>query len=99
VYTSVGCHIGPAVSAVIITHLTLVAVANAYFTVTRTHMCCMQAIRREIADIANGRIKVEDSPLKAAPHTWDMCFKDEWTKPYTREQVPNKPLLRTHIPV
>jgi glycine cleavage system protein P-like pyridoxal-binding family len=47
----------------------------------------MQAIRREIADIANGRIKVEDSPLKAAPHTWDMCFKDEWTKPYTREQV------------
>ena len=46
-----------------------------------------QAISAEIAAIADGSVKVSDSPLKAAPHTWDMCFKDNWTKPYTREQV------------
>lgn len=27
------------------------------------------------------------SPLKAAPHTWETCFEDEWDKPYTREQA------------
>ena len=27
------------------------------------------------------------SPLKAAPHTWEMCFEDEWDKPYTRTQA------------
>jgi glycine dehydrogenase len=46
----------------------------------------MLAIREEIAAIADGKVKVTDSPLKAAPHTWDMCFKDDWNKPYTREQ-------------
>lgn len=27
------------------------------------------------------------SPLKAAPHTWEVCFEDEWDKPYTRTQA------------
>lgn len=22
-----------------------------------------------------------------APHTWEMCFEDEWDKPYTRTQA------------
>eukprot|EP00904_Undaria_pinnatifida_P006432 jgi/Undpi1/2919/HiC_scaffold_14.g06296.m1 len=25
-----------------------------------------------------------DSPLTAAPHTWEMCFEDKWDKPYSR---------------
>lgn len=28
-----------------------------------------------------------NSPLKAAPHTWEACFEDEWDKPYTRTQA------------
>ncbi|CAN0173636.1 unnamed protein product, partial [Hapterophycus canaliculatus] len=28
-----------------------------------------------------------NSPLKAAPHTWEMCFEDEWDRPYTRTQA------------
>ncbi|KAG5190576.1 glycine dehydrogenase [Tribonema minus] len=47
----------------------------------------MLAIRAEIEDVVTGRVKADDSPLKAAPHTWDMCFKDEWTKSYSREQA------------
>lgn len=27
------------------------------------------------------------SPLKNAPHTWEMCFEDDWDKPYTRTQA------------
>lgn len=44
----------------------------------------MIKIREEIADIAEGRIKTEDSPLTAAPHTWEMCFEDKWEKSYSR---------------
>ncbi|KAG5188674.1 glycine dehydrogenase [Tribonema minus] len=47
----------------------------------------MLAIRGEIQDILDGKVKSADSPLKAAPHTWDMCFTDKWTKPYSREQA------------
>jgi glycine dehydrogenase len=45
----------------------------------------MLSIRREIDDVAEGRLALNDSPLHNAPHTWDMCFKDEWDKPYSRE--------------
>eukprot|EP00752_Nemacystus_decipiens_P012371 g10965.t1 len=47
----------------------------------------MIKIREEIDDIAEGRVAMEQSPLKAAPHTWEMCFEDEWDKPYTRTQA------------
>ena len=42
------------------------------------------SIRKEIADIENGAIKVEESPLKLAPHTVHE-LADEWTKAYSRE--------------
>jgi len=47
----------------------------------------MLAIRAEIEEIIQGKIKVDESALKNAPHTWDMCFKGEWKKPYSREKA------------
>ncbi len=44
----------------------------------------MLAIRREIADIENGRIDKENNPLKNAPHTMEDLVK-EWDRPYSRE--------------
>ena len=46
----------------------------------------MIAIRREIADIENGRWKVEASPLRHAPHTVHDIADDEWARPYTRAE-------------
>jgi glycine dehydrogenase len=46
----------------------------------------MIAIRREIADIAEGRADRADSPLKHAPHT-ARELAGPWTHAYTREQA------------
>jgi glycine dehydrogenase len=46
----------------------------------------MAAIAAEIGDIAAGRMKVEDSPLRHAPHTVD-CLLDDWQRPYPRRQA------------
>ncbi|CAM9454313.1 unnamed protein product [Ascophyllum nodosum] len=45
----------------------------------------MIKIREEIEDVAQGRITLEESPLKGAPHTWEMCFADDWNRRYSRE--------------
>jgi len=46
----------------------------------------MLAIRSEIDDIGSGRIALEDSPLRNAPHTLeDIISEKEWDRPYTRE--------------
>ncbi len=45
----------------------------------------MIAIRREIQDVIDGRIAVEDSPLRHAPHTARALLGD-WDRKYTREQ-------------
>jgi glycine dehydrogenase len=47
----------------------------------------MIAIRREIADIEAGRFKVEDSPLRHAPHTLHDLVDPEWKRPYSREEA------------
>jgi glycine dehydrogenase len=44
----------------------------------------MIAIRREIAEIENGRWKVEASPLRHAPHTVHDIADDNWQRPYSR---------------
>jgi len=44
------------------------------------------AIRAEIRDIEEGRIRYEDSPLKHAPHTAAAVSRTEWNRPYPREQ-------------
>lgn len=43
-------------------------------------------IRKEIQSIADGRTKVEDSPLKHAPHTVAVISNSEWTRAYSREE-------------
>eukprot|EP00568_Trieres_chinensis_P000206 CAMPEP_0183305800 /NCGR_PEP_ID=MMETSP0160_2-20130417/10430_1 /TAXON_ID=2839 ORGANISM="Odontella Sinensis, Strain Grunow 1884" /NCGR_SAMPLE_ID=MMETSP0160_2 /ASSEMBLY_ACC=CAM_ASM_000250 /LENGTH=1025 /DNA_ID=CAMNT_0025469071 /DNA_START=82 /DNA_END=3159 /DNA_ORIENTATION=- len=45
----------------------------------------MLAIRSEIDDVGSGRIALEDSPLRNAPHTMDEIMSEKWDRPYTRE--------------
>ena len=47
----------------------------------------MIAIRGEIADVEAGRISVEDSPLRQAPHPAPMVATDEWHQAYTRDEA------------
>jgi glycine dehydrogenase len=44
----------------------------------------MLSIRAEIDDIGKGRIPLEESPLRNAPHTMDDLLS-EWDRPYSRE--------------
>ena len=46
----------------------------------------MIAIRREIADVEQGRLVIEDSPLRHAPHTADDVAADVWDRAYPRAQ-------------
>jgi glycine dehydrogenase len=43
-------------------------------------------IRAEIADVEAGRVPVESSALRNAPHTAADLLRDEWARPYSREQ-------------
>ena len=45
------------------------------------------SIKNEINDIKNGKILLEDSPLRNAPHTMDIIASDEWKYKYTRKQA------------
>jgi len=47
----------------------------------------MLLIRKEIEDIVQGRVKVEESALHRAPHTMDMVYSDDWDRPYTRKEA------------
>ena len=47
----------------------------------------MIMIRAEIDDVVEGRVVVEDSPLKGAPHTASMVLSDTWEKPYSRREA------------
>jgi glycine dehydrogenase len=46
----------------------------------------MIAIRQEIRDVEEGRVKAEESPLRRAPHTARAVTAAEWDRPYSREQ-------------
>ena len=46
----------------------------------------MIAIRKEIADVENGRFAIADSPLRNAPHTVYDLAEDNWTRPYSRSE-------------
>ena len=46
----------------------------------------MIAIRREIAEIEQGRWKVEASPLRHAPHTVHDIAEDIWARAYSRAE-------------
>ena len=46
----------------------------------------MIAIRREIAEVENGRFKIEASPLRHAPHTVHDIADDAWARAYSRTE-------------
>ncbi len=46
----------------------------------------MIAIRKEIAEVENGRFKIEASPLRYAPHTVHDIADDEWKRAYGRSE-------------
>jgi glycine dehydrogenase len=46
----------------------------------------MIAIRREVAEIENGRWKIEASPLRHAPHTVHDIADDGWARAYSRAE-------------
>jgi glycine dehydrogenase len=45
----------------------------------------MLAIRSEIDDIGSGQVKLDESPLRNAPHTMDDIISDKWDRSYSRE--------------
>jgi len=45
----------------------------------------MVAIRQEIRDVEEGRVKAEESPLRRAPHTARAVTAADWGRPYSRE--------------
>jgi glycine dehydrogenase len=46
----------------------------------------MIAIRAEIRDVEQGRFKIEDSPLRHAPHTVHDLVQEPWARPYSRAE-------------
>ncbi|MBP6456324.1 MAG: aminomethyl-transferring glycine dehydrogenase [Chitinophagaceae bacterium] len=44
-------------------------------------------IRKEIADVVDGKVDAKENVLKSAPHTQALVTADEWTKTYSRKQA------------
>lgn len=47
----------------------------------------MIAIRREIQDVADGKLDKKDNPLKNAPHCLEHVTANEWSHKYSREKA------------
>lgn len=47
----------------------------------------METIYDEIIEVAEGKVAVEDSVLRNAPHTVDVVSADEWNRLYSRTQA------------
>ena len=47
----------------------------------------METIYDEILAVADGKVALEDSVLRNAPHTVEVVSADEWDRPYTRTQA------------
>jgi glycine dehydrogenase len=45
----------------------------------------MLAIRSEIDEVGSGRVKIDDSPLRHAPHTLDDLLSEKWERKYSRD--------------
>jgi glycine dehydrogenase len=45
------------------------------------------AIRNEIKEVEDGVYTAEESVLRGAPHTLEMCMANNWTKKYPREKA------------
>jgi len=50
------------------------------------HTCnILIAIRKEIADIEEGKLDIVQNPLKMAPHTQEQVITTEWNRLYSQE--------------
>lgn len=47
----------------------------------------MISIRKEVEDIASGKVDRTNNPIKNAPHTLEMVTVENWEYPYTRKQA------------
>ena len=47
----------------------------------------MLGIAAEVEAIVEGKLDAEDNPLKRAPHTTDDLLRQQWDRPYTREEA------------
>ncbi|WP_306524654.1 aminomethyl-transferring glycine dehydrogenase [Rothia mucilaginosa] len=47
----------------------------------------METIYDELIEVAEGKVAVEESVLRNAPHTVDVVSADEWDRPYSRTQA------------
>ncbi len=48
-------------------------------------LAAMESIRSEIAEVESGKITIEDSPLRHAPHTIGDLVRDDWDRKYSRQ--------------
>jgi glycine dehydrogenase len=48
-------------------------------------LAAMESIRSEISDIENGKITIEQSPLRFAPHTIGDLVSKDWDRKYPRD--------------
>lgn len=53
--------------------------------VVYSHLYFSIAIRKEIADIEEGKLDIVQNPLKMAPHTQQQVIMTEWNRLYSRE--------------
>jgi len=51
----------------------------------------MIGIRKEIEDVENDNININDSPLRNSPHTIDTLISDNWDKKYSRKEASVNP--------
>ncbi|CAB4575801.1 unannotated protein [freshwater metagenome] len=50
-------------------------------------LAAMESIRSEIAAIESGKITIEESPLRHAPHTMGDLVRDDWDRKYSRQSA------------
>jgi len=48
-------------------------------------LTAMESIRSEIAEIESGKITIEESALRHAPHTMGDLVRDDWDRKYSRQ--------------
>ena len=50
-------------------------------------LTAMESIRNEIAEIESGKITIEESALRHAPHTMGDLVRDDWDRKYSRQSA------------
>jgi len=50
-------------------------------------IAALESIHQEITDISHGKITIEDSPLRHAPHTIGDLVRDDWDRKYVRSKA------------